>query len=424
MGGNICKTCNNYMGLEDENLSRNNIDKSIDNYNNKSNNNQNSNRTYYSNYINNPISPLIDNGTIINNSNNKNKSFLNKTASKNEDLSQNSQILVDESEINKIIFSYKIKLLISSFRKFKKMKDEAHKIISLRKNLKEKRNLISIEGNENFNVDLFPSQKYNFLGNIFEEKEDGFGIQYFPENQAKYVGHFINGKRINLCYFEDKSQSYTYKGDSKNNFTGLYGIYYNYDKGITYEGEWLNNRKDGIGIEIYKDGSKYMGEHKNGVKQGLGTYFWSDGSKYEGEWKYNLMDGYGIYKFKDGSICSGFWSSNQMNGFGKFLFPQVKCYIGFFKKDHKNGFGILFWLKEEKAFIGYWKDNKQDGLGKFIFEGKIRYGSWKLGNREKKLEENDFFNLLNEQNSSNFILHIFKSDYNGLHDYIQNYNDF
>ena len=87
MGGNICKTCNNYMGLEDENLSRNNIDKSIDNYNNKSNNNKNSNRTYYSNYINNPISPLIDNGTIINNSNNKNKSLLNKTASKNEDLS-------------------------------------------------------------------------------------------------------------------------------------------------------------------------------------------------------------------------------------------------------------------------------------------------------------------------------------------------
>jgi hypothetical protein len=304
------------------------------------------------------------------------------------------------------------------------MKDEAHKIISLRKNLKEKRNLISIEGNENFNVDLFPSQNYNFLGNIFDEKEDGFGIQYFPENQAKYVGHFINGKRINLCYFEDKSQSYTYKGDSKNNFTGLYGIYFNYDKGITYEGEWLNNRKDGIGIEIYKDGSKYMGEHKNGVKQGLGTYFWSDGSKYEGEWKYNLMDGYGIYKFKDGSICSGFWSSNQMNGFGKFLFPQVKCYIGFFKKDHKNGFGIIFWFKEKKAFIGYWKDNKQDGLGKFIFEGKIRYGSWKLGNREKKLEENEFFNLLNEQNSSNFILHIFKADYNGLHDYIQNYNDF
>ena len=136
------------------------------------------------------------------------------------------------------------------------------------------------------------------------------------------------------------------------------------------------------------------------------------------------MDWYGIYKFKDGSVCSGFWSSNQMNGFGKFLFPQVKCYIGFFKKDHKNGFGIIFWFKEKKAFIGYWKDNKQDGLGKFIFEEKIRFGFWKLGSREKKLEENEFYNLLNEQKNSNFFLHIFKLDYYGLFDYIQNYNAF
>ena len=424
MGGDICKACNNYTGLEDENLSQNNIEKKIDDYNNINKINQNSNRTFYSNIIKNPIEPIINNRSIINNNNNKNQSLLNKTASKNEDLTQSSQIIVDEGALNKILFCYKVNLLISSFRKFKKMKDEAHKIILIRKNLKEKRNLISIEGNENFNVDLFPSQNYNFLGNMFEEKEDGFGIQYFPENQAKYVGQFINGKRKNFCCFEDKSKFYIYKGDSKNNFTGLYGIYYNYDKEITYEGEWLNNRKDGIGIETYKDGSKYIGEHKNGVKQGLGTYLWSDGSKYEGEWKYNLMDGYGIYQFKDGSICSGFWSSNQMNGFGKFLFPEVKCYIGFFKKDHKNGFGLIFWFKEEKAFVGYWKDNKQDGLGKFIFEGKIRYGSWKSGSREKKLEENEFYNLLNEQNNSNFFLHIFKLDYNDLLNYIQNYNDF
>ena len=133
------------------------------------------------------------------------------------------------------------------------------------------------------------------------------------------------------------------------------------------------------------------------------------------------MDGYGIYKFKDGSICSGFWVSNQMNGFGKFTFPEVKCYIGFFKKDLKSGFGIIFWLKERKAFIGYWKNNKQDGLGKFIYDEKIRYGSWKDGNREAKLGENEFYTLLNEKNSGRFYLNIFQLNYDGLKNYIEKY---
>ena len=49
------------------------------------------------------------------------------------------------------------------------------------------------------NVDLFPEQHYNYLGNLFQEKEDGFGIQYFPKSDAKYVGYFRNGKRIDFC---------------------------------------------------------------------------------------------------------------------------------------------------------------------------------------------------------------------------------
>ena len=48
--------------------------------------------------------------------------------------------------------------------------------------------------------------------------------------------------------FEDKSKSYIYKGEVKNNFTGNYGLYNNYSKEIKYEGDWLNNRREGIGI--------------------------------------------------------------------------------------------------------------------------------------------------------------------------------
>ena len=410
MGGNICKSCDNFSKVEEKNLSENlNKNIIINNINNPNSG------TFISTVKKRPLTSL--NNEFM-------KTTIMKTATKNEEIPPTPKVEVDQKEIEKVVYKYKINVLIAAFRQLKKMKEEAHKIITIRKNLKEKREAMMIEGNEYLDVGLFPEENYNFLGNIFNNKEDGFGIQYFPENSAKYVGNFLNGQRINYCIFEDKSKFYIYKGQTRKNFTGMYGIYYNYAKGLTYEGDWLNNRKDGIGIESYKDGSRYQGEHKNGVKHGIGTYFWDDGSIYEGEWKYNLMDGYGIYKFKDGSICSGFWLSNQMNGFGKFTFPEIKCYIGFFKKDYKSGFGLIFWFKERKAFVGFWKNNKQDGLGKFIFDGKIRYGSWKEGNRKTKFEESEFYKLLNEKNSGRFYSNIFQMDYDGLKEYIHNYNFF
>ena len=408
MGGNICKSCDNFSKVEEKNLSKN-LDNKI-------------NKIYPNTKV---LVSTVKKRAVPSINNEFMKTTIQKTTTKNEDIIQlTPKVEVDQKLIDKVIFDYKIMLLIGAFKKLKKMKEEAHKIIDIRNNMKEKREFMMVEGNDCLDVDLFPEEKYNFLGNIFNNKEDGFGIQYFPESSAKYVGKFLNGKRIDYCIFEDKSKFYIYKGTIKKNFTGIYGIYYNYEKQITYEGDWLNNRKEGIGIEKYKDGSRYEGEHKNGVKHGIGIYYWEDGSIYEGEWKYNLMYGYGIYKFKDGSICSGLWESNQMNGFGKFTFPDVKCYIGFFKNDNKNGFGLIFWFKENKAFVGFWKNNKQNGLGKFMYDGKVRYGSWKEGSREAKYEEDEFFRLLNEQNSGRFFSNIFQMDYFGLKEYIKKYEFF
>ena len=410
MGGDICKSCDNYLKVEEKNLTGN--------FKIKKDNNSNNNTILPNSQF---LSSTIKIRQISSLNNDVMKSTIIKTT-KNDEIPLSPKVVVDNKELDKILCNYKIRFLISSFRKFKKMKDEAHKIIIFRNNLKEKRNEIMIEGNEYLDVNLFPSEIYNYLGNIFNNKEDGFGIQYFPENNAKYVGKFFNGKRKEYGLFEDKSKSYIYKGEVKNNFTGNYGLYNNYSKEIKYEGDWLNNRREGIGIATYKDGSRYEGEYKNGVKHGIGTYIWADGSIYEGEWKYNLMDGYGIYTFKDGSFCSGFWFSNQMNGFGKFTLPEIKCYIGFFKKDNKNGFGLIFWYKQKKAFIGYWKNNKQDGLGKFISDEKIRYGSWKEGSRETNFEKNEFFSLLNEKRSTKIYIDIFEMDYDQLKEYISNHN--
>ena len=338
MGEDICKPCENYIKGEEQNLSQKNINE-IDNddITNISKLLLNSIKKKPSKKIlrktlnSNKNSNNINNNNINNNPNNSNnndnlKSTMINSVSKNDDT---TPVVVDEKEINKIIYKYRINLLISYFRKFKKMKEEAKQVIQMRNNLHENRNLIILEGEQDVNVDLFPEENYDYLGNMFNNKKDGFGIQYFPKIKSAYVGYFLNDKRINVCKFEDKSKSYTYQGETNNNYTGKYGIYNNYGNGVVYEGEFENNKKNGIGIEIYPDGGIYKGEFKNGLKHGIGTYYWKDGSVYEGEWKNNIIEGYGIYNFKDGSYSSGSWLSNQINGFGKFVYPWHKIIFRF-----------------------------------------------------------------------------------------------
>lgn len=42
---------------------------------------------------------------------------------------------------------------------------------------------------------------------------------------------------------------------------------------------------DGQGILTWKDGKSYEGNFVNDKREGQGTFIWSDGRKYIGEWK-------------------------------------------------------------------------------------------------------------------------------------------
>lgn len=41
-----------------------------------------------------------------------------------------------------------------------------------------------------------------------------------------------------------------------------------YKSGAIYTGEWLNGRRDGIGIQEWPDSSKYVGEWRNDKAHG------------------------------------------------------------------------------------------------------------------------------------------------------------
>ena len=64
-------------------------------------------------------------------------------------------------------------------------------------------------------------------------------------------------------------------------------------KGDYYIGEWKENKADGYGVHVWKNGiriitlgDKYEGEWKECLKHGNGTDMYSNGDTYVGQYKY------------------------------------------------------------------------------------------------------------------------------------------
>lgn len=52
----------------------------------------------------------------------------------------------------------------------------------------------------------------------------------------------------------------------------LIDFYINFTVGKTYEGQYKNDHKNGIGIFKWKDGRSYRGQWANGVQHGFGIF--------------------------------------------------------------------------------------------------------------------------------------------------------
>ena len=87
-----------------------------------------------------------------------------------------------------------------------------------------------------------------------------------------------------------------------NNGSGIFV----YNNGDCYEGDNLNNIRQGFGVMHYKNwGEKYDGEWVNDNRVGRGTLFFNNGDSYSGDFNLNVPWGIGVYKYADGSTEQG-----------------------------------------------------------------------------------------------------------------------
>ena len=222
-----------------------------------------------------------NNYNIYNNYNNV-KSFNNIIEKIRE---TNKYSNVDLDQLEEIVKRYYVKVLINSFKKLKQLKIEAHKEFYSEYSTIPSYEFLSNISEDDLDVNLAPNTNCIYLGQKFNSKKDGQGLEFFSENNAKYFGYFRNGKRVDMGVFtiNNNDKIYQYYGEIKGIYANYFGIYINGINSNKYEGDWKNSYKDGIGIENYKDNSYYKGEFFKGKKNGIGYYLWSDGSYYEGE---------------------------------------------------------------------------------------------------------------------------------------------
>jgi len=103
-------------------------------------------------------------------------------------------------------------------------------------------------------------------------------------------------------------------GYFKDNKANGFGILSKQKEELIYQGEFLNDKKNGIGFNYLDDAVSYIGEFKSNEQNGLGSMIYSESTFYLGEWKNGVHNGFVIFiQFKITFLYVIFLRSNSSN---------------------------------------------------------------------------------------------------------------
>ncbi|KAK4410911.1 hypothetical protein Sango_0164100 [Sesamum angolense] len=146
-------------------------------------------------------------------------------------------------------------------------------------------------------------------------------------------------KAISGCYVQAYSNGDVYEGEFHKGKCSGSGVYYYYMSG-RYEGDWVDGKYDGYGVETWARGSRYRGQYRQGLRHGFGVYRFYTGDVYAGEWSSGQSHGCGIHTCEDGSKYVGEFKWGVKHGLGHYHFRNGDRYAGEYFADKMHGFGV------------------------------------------------------------------------------------
>ncbi|XP_058851883.1 radial spoke head 10 homolog B [Acipenser ruthenus] len=192
----------------------------------------------------------------------------------------------------------------------------------------------------------------------------GRGAYTWPDGSS-YEGEVHNGIRHGLGTYRCGSKPVSYIGQwNQGKRHGKGAIYFNQDGNSWYEGDWVNNIKEGWGIRWYSSGNVYEGQWKNNLRHGEGRMRWlASNEQYNGQWVNGIQNGHGTHTWFLKRVPSS-------------QYPLRNEYAGDFLNGIRHGNG-QFYYANGALYDGEWKFNKKNGMGKFIFKnGRIFEGEF------------------------------------------------
>jgi hypothetical protein len=154
-----------------------------------------------------------------------------------------------------------------------------------------------------------------YTGQYFEGLVHGLGTLTEPDQRNKFRGSFRNGKRHG--HGVQIWGSMTYDGAWKDDRIHGSGLLTWTETGATYKGLFAEGLYHGHGCYQSGDGKDgYVGQWQRGLKSGVGKEYSSDGSVYEGDFVDDEKEGFGCMVFPSGRIYSGGWKGGKQHGQG------------------------------------------------------------------------------------------------------------
>ena len=180
------------------------------------------------------------------------------------------------------------------------------------------------------------------MGDEENPDENAYTITKYLEDGQTITEHNsrnYTGKASVVYATKDK-----YEGDFKDGLREGVGTYtYFKEEGPQnkYEGEWLQNKKHGIGKMIYGGVGEYFGRFENGKRHGEGVFkYKKNGNVYSGSWKYGVKHGHGEFIFEKTKMkIAGEWENGKILK-GKWIFPNGTYFEGPFVNNFPKGEGV------------------------------------------------------------------------------------
>lgn len=264
-----------------------------------------------------------------------------------------------------------------------------------------------------------------FSGMHFNGKKFGKGIEFYENGDIKYDGQFANDKYEGegVLYFEKKystddndkdsdnsseresscsnendlelKHNICYTGGWKNGKKNGKGIEYFRNGKLKYDGAFINDEYNGFGVLNYYQGKNkynYSGNFVNGKKHGKGTlkntksvwsyYNYDRMIEYKGNFANDMFEGYGESTYRFNYSYKGEWKNNNFDGKGDYYSDNVIIYSGYYSEGLKTKEGIEFYENGNPKYIGSFFNDKYDGKGTYYYEnGDYFEGQWINGEK-------------------------------------------